>query len=230
MALDIVEKNYLSWILDVKIHLATNGLGDAIIEGNKTTGQDKAQAMIFLRCHLHDALKIEYLTVKDPLVLWNNLKERIMDGSSGIGSNANSSTRPFTNEESASQSHRQKADIAWAHVYEGVNAQGRKSMTCIYCHKTFVGGGIFRMKQHLVGARGSIISCGKVPPEVRHAISIILKDIFEKNKENRRKFGIENLFGRSVDEFDGDGVQEISIIHTKGITINEASAPSDKGK
>lgn len=32
--------------------------------------------MIFLRHHLHESLKIEYLTVKDPLVLWNNLKER----------------------------------------------------------------------------------------------------------------------------------------------------------
>ncbi|XP_042415140.1 uncharacterized protein LOC122004296 [Zingiber officinale] len=153
-----------------------------------------------------------------------------MDGSSGTGSNANSSAGPFTSEESASQSHRQKADIAWAHVSEGVNAQGRKTMTCIYCHKTFAGGGIFRMKQHLAGARGSIVSCRKVPPEVRHAISVTLKDIFEKKKGKKGEFGVENPFGRSVDEFDGDEVQEIPIIHTKGITINEASAPSDKGK
>ncbi|XP_069144492.1 uncharacterized protein [Solanum lycopersicum] len=32
--------------------------------------------MIFLRHHLDEILKIEYLTVKDPLVLWKNLKER----------------------------------------------------------------------------------------------------------------------------------------------------------
>ncbi|XP_073137046.1 uncharacterized protein [Henckelia pumila] len=32
--------------------------------------------MIFLRHHLHNGLKIEYLTIKDPLDLWNNLKER----------------------------------------------------------------------------------------------------------------------------------------------------------
>ena len=32
--------------------------------------------MIFLRHHLHEGLKAEYLTIKDPLVLWNNLKER----------------------------------------------------------------------------------------------------------------------------------------------------------
>ncbi|XP_056695040.1 uncharacterized protein [Spinacia oleracea] len=42
----------------------------------KTTSQNKAKAMIFLRHHLHEGLKIEYLTIKDPQVLWSNLKER----------------------------------------------------------------------------------------------------------------------------------------------------------
>ncbi|GJR80471.1 hypothetical protein Tco_0151256 [Tanacetum coccineum] len=32
--------------------------------------------MIFLRHHLHEALKIEYLKVKDPRMLWDNLKDR----------------------------------------------------------------------------------------------------------------------------------------------------------
>jgi hypothetical protein len=34
--------------------------------------------MIFLRYHLHDELKKknEYLTVKDPLTLWNSLREK----------------------------------------------------------------------------------------------------------------------------------------------------------
>ncbi|KAK9682553.1 hypothetical protein RND81_10G081800 [Saponaria officinalis] len=32
--------------------------------------------MIFLQHHLHDGLKNEYLTVKDPQILWSNLKER----------------------------------------------------------------------------------------------------------------------------------------------------------
>ena len=31
--------------------------------------------MIFLRHHLDDGLKNKYLTIKDPLVLWKNLKE-----------------------------------------------------------------------------------------------------------------------------------------------------------
>ncbi|KAI3705105.1 hypothetical protein L1987_75337 [Smallanthus sonchifolius] len=76
LALDITGKNYLSWVLDAEIHLNANNLGDTIKEGNETTTQDKAKAMIFLRHHIHDDLKNEYLTVKDPLVLWTNLKER----------------------------------------------------------------------------------------------------------------------------------------------------------
>ncbi|XP_078148856.1 uncharacterized protein LOC144544271 [Carex rostrata] len=76
VALDITGKNYLSWVLDAEIHLDANGLGETIKKDNTTTNQDKAKAMIFLRHHLHEGLKAEYLTVKDPLTLWNNLKER----------------------------------------------------------------------------------------------------------------------------------------------------------
>ena len=32
--------------------------------------------MIFLRHHLHQALKMKHLTIKDPYVMWNNLYER----------------------------------------------------------------------------------------------------------------------------------------------------------
>ena len=32
--------------------------------------------MIFIHHHLYEELKTEYLIVKDPLILWNNLKER----------------------------------------------------------------------------------------------------------------------------------------------------------
>ncbi|XP_049394559.1 uncharacterized protein LOC125858808 [Solanum stenotomum] len=78
VALDISEKNYLSWVLDAKIHLTAKGLGDCIIEGNKASSQNKAKAMIFLRHHLDESLKVEYLTVKDPLELWIGLKGRII--------------------------------------------------------------------------------------------------------------------------------------------------------
>ena len=52
------------------------GLADTIQENNQASNQNCAKAMIFLRHHLDESLKMEYLTVKDPLVLWNNLKDR----------------------------------------------------------------------------------------------------------------------------------------------------------
>ncbi|KAK8356730.1 hypothetical protein V6Z12_A05G373800 [Gossypium hirsutum] len=58
VALDITGNNYLSWVLDAEIHLDAKGLGETIKEGNE------------------ESLKTEYLTIKDPQILWANLKER----------------------------------------------------------------------------------------------------------------------------------------------------------
>ncbi|XP_015075343.1 uncharacterized protein LOC107019332 [Solanum pennellii] len=74
VALNISGKNYLSWVLDAEIHLAAKGLHATI--RNEASSQDKAKAMVFLRHHLDEDLKIEYLTVKDPLEFWTDLKGR----------------------------------------------------------------------------------------------------------------------------------------------------------
>ncbi|XP_059302209.1 uncharacterized protein LOC132054173 [Lycium ferocissimum] len=77
VAHNVSSKNYLSWVLDAEIHLDAMGFGDTIKDKYKASKQDCAKAMIFLRHHLDEILKIEYLTIKDPLISWNNLKERI---------------------------------------------------------------------------------------------------------------------------------------------------------
>ncbi|XP_070004395.1 uncharacterized protein [Nicotiana sylvestris] len=76
VALDISDKSYMSWVLDAEIHLDAMGLADTIKDKNQTSNQDCAKAMIFLRHHLDEGLKMEYLTIKDPVILWNNLKDR----------------------------------------------------------------------------------------------------------------------------------------------------------
>ncbi|XP_059291124.1 uncharacterized protein LOC132044639 [Lycium ferocissimum] len=76
VALNISGKNYLSWVLDAEIHLNAIGLADTIQNKNQASNQDRPKAMIFLRHHLDEGLKLEYLTIKDPLMLWNNLKDR----------------------------------------------------------------------------------------------------------------------------------------------------------
>lgn len=75
-ALDISGKNYLTWVLDAKVHLTANNLGATIRDGGKASTQDKAKALLFLRHHLHEDLKREYLTIEDPLELWKSINER----------------------------------------------------------------------------------------------------------------------------------------------------------
>ncbi|GKF32548.1 hypothetical protein Tco_0102346 [Tanacetum coccineum] len=76
LALDVSGKNYMSWRLEAETYLDAHGLGDTIQAGKVTTSMQKAKALMFIRHHLHVDLKIEYLTVKDPLVLWDKLKDR----------------------------------------------------------------------------------------------------------------------------------------------------------
>ncbi|KAI3448559.1 hypothetical protein Pfo_005224 [Paulownia fortunei] len=75
IALDIFGNNYLAWTLDAEIHLDVMNLGETIKEENAASLQDRAKVMIFLRHHLHEKLKTEYLIVKNPYVFWKNLKE-----------------------------------------------------------------------------------------------------------------------------------------------------------
>ncbi|XP_021829723.1 uncharacterized protein LOC110769966 [Prunus avium] len=75
-ALDISRNNYLSWVLNAKIHLRANGLGKTIVDGSDASPEENAKAMIFLRRHIHEALKSEYVVVDKPLVLWKALFER----------------------------------------------------------------------------------------------------------------------------------------------------------
>ncbi|KAK4732493.1 hypothetical protein R3W88_025481 [Solanum pinnatisectum] len=69
VALDISSKGYSSRILDAEIHLDVMGLVDTIKDNNQASSQDRAKAMIFLRHHLDEGLKMQYLTIKDPLIL-----------------------------------------------------------------------------------------------------------------------------------------------------------------
>lgn len=78
LALD--GSNYLTWALDVEIKLDSMGLDHTIVLPEvgtvESTKAEKAKALHFLRHHLHPDLKSEYMTEKDPLVLWQSLKDR----------------------------------------------------------------------------------------------------------------------------------------------------------
>ncbi|KAL3537023.1 hypothetical protein ACH5RR_000389 [Cinchona calisaya] len=144
--------------------------------------------------------------------------------SSHLGASSNAEST------SLSQSHRQKMDTTWKYISEVINEKGRKVLICGFCNDQFAGGGIHRMKLHLSGERGSAAPCTKVAPEVRHAILGSLKQYAQKAKEKIGDFGEENPYGRSVNDFDGDDIQEIPPPRAKGVSINMAGASACKGK
>ena len=72
--LHIYESNYISWNLDDKLHLNARNLGKTIEANNNESNDNKAKALIFIRHHFDDGLKIEYLTIEDPQDLWFPLK------------------------------------------------------------------------------------------------------------------------------------------------------------
>ncbi|XP_031125137.1 uncharacterized protein LOC116027575 [Ipomoea triloba] len=74
--------NYLTWALDIEIHLASKEFSQTIVAMSQCTDAQKAQALIFLRHHLNHDLKNEYLTEKDPFALWKSLKDRFDQQSS----------------------------------------------------------------------------------------------------------------------------------------------------
>ena len=51
-------------------------LGDTIKENNKASNKNRAEVIIFIQHHLDESLKTEYHTVKEPIVLWKNPKEK----------------------------------------------------------------------------------------------------------------------------------------------------------
>ena len=74
--LDLSGQKYLEWRVDALAHLKANGLEKTIEDENDATSQEKAKAIVFLRHHIHESLKTEYLFVEDPKELWENLNEK----------------------------------------------------------------------------------------------------------------------------------------------------------
>ncbi|MFX5441798.1 hypothetical protein ABTD45_19460, partial [Acinetobacter baumannii] len=75
-ALNVSGDNYLQWALDTKIFLNSKGLGECIIDGNNASLKDRFQAIFHIRHHLSESLKNQYLTIENPLELWQALKKR----------------------------------------------------------------------------------------------------------------------------------------------------------
>ncbi|XP_031254029.1 uncharacterized protein LOC116111996 [Pistacia vera] len=107
-----------------------------------------------------------------------------------------------------SQTFRGRNDIAWEHVNESVDENGKKILTCIYYGKIIRGGGIYRVKLHLAGIKGEVGKCSKVPFDVKFKIEEALNEIRAKNKQKVELRKNVNPYGASVQQFEGDMLDE----------------------
>ncbi|XP_054806223.1 uncharacterized protein LOC129308872 [Prosopis cineraria] len=128
----------------------------------------------------------------------------VIDTPSGLTPNSNSTPQTAiglnSNDASGIQvssipSLRGKSDPTWEHF--AFKKEGRTCVyTCLHCSSSFRGGGINRMKQHLVGVSGNIISCKKVPHDVRHRMVQSLKEV---SLANKRKLDDPDMLKEFVD-------------------------------
>lgn len=84
------------------------------------------------------------------------------------------------------------SDVGWKYAYYADDQ--RKTIRCGLCPQLIKGGGITRLKQHLVGGYGDIIKCPNTTEEIRQEID---KAMVPKKKP-------------SFDEPDDDDVVEVT--------------------
>ncbi|XP_010430940.1 PREDICTED: uncharacterized protein LOC104715207 [Camelina sativa] len=75
-ALNASGDNYLQWALDTKIHLKSKELCECIEDDNNCSKGDKYKAIMYIRHHMDESLKSQYLTIEDPLELWTELTNK----------------------------------------------------------------------------------------------------------------------------------------------------------
>ena len=63
-SLELNGSNYLTWVLIAEMQLDANELGETIKEENKASIQSKPKAMILLRHHLSEDLKVNTLLLR----------------------------------------------------------------------------------------------------------------------------------------------------------------------
>lgn len=76
-------------------------------------------------------------------------------------------------------------DPAWKHAFLDTN--NKKHVICIHCKKFIKGGGITRLKEHLVGITGDIAPCKSVSSEVKWQMERMVMETKRKKKKKISK-------------------------------------------
>ena len=111
---------------------------------------------------------------------------------------SNSTTSFGQDSTTNSQTTRSKTNPAWEHVSEERYTNGRKALICWYCKKIAKGGGIHRMKQHLVWVKWDIGPCKSIPLDVRFWMENSLQKFVNSKKATQEAYGYRNPYGSNV--------------------------------
>ena len=75
--------------------------------------------------------------------------------------------------------HPNRTNIGWKYCHL-IAENDTNNIVCNYCSKVMKGG-ITRVKQHLIGKRGNVLTCDKYPKEVREELWA-----YEKDKKKKK--------------------------------------------
>ncbi|XVF86293.1 hypothetical protein PTKIN_Ptkin18bG0028300 [Pterospermum kingtungense] len=74
--LDPTKENYLSWYVDIQLHLQSEALKDTLTKTEKDApkAKEEATAMILILQHLHQTLKNQFMLGSRRFQIWNGVK------------------------------------------------------------------------------------------------------------------------------------------------------------
>ena len=75
----------------------------------------------------------------------------------------------------------------------------KNNTICLHCNKLIKGGGITRLKYHLVGIRGQVEPCKKVSSDIRFQMKQMIEDL-KKSKQTKKRIQSEIGNPYDVDE------------------------------
>ncbi|XP_078163023.1 myb domain protein 4r1 isoform X2 [Carex rostrata] len=122
-----------------------------------------------------------------------------------------------------------KKDPWWVHAerLEG----NRTHWKCKYCNQVFKGGGVSRLKMHIAGFSGDIVSCLAVPQEIRESIKVELEKQGKKLEPRKRKYKGNSKEAVTMDESNkGKSKEAVTMDESNKGKSKEDMGESNKGK
>ncbi|XP_022850641.1 uncharacterized protein LOC111372525 [Olea europaea var. sylvestris] len=172
----------------IALKIASSGVSTSLLPGGRTTHlifKIHLETIGEISCSVSKQLALGTLLKISRLNIWD---EAPMVNHSAVEAFAGDNNKLHCSSLLKNRA-RGKIDIAWGHCKEILEASNngiKKKLVCLYRGKTFAGGGVNRVKQHLAGIKSDVDSCRKAPPDVIFKMKENL-DIFAAKKRKTQE-------------------------------------------